>query len=53
MCNVEVNLNFENCGLFISCLKSKQNESTLINIEFTFFFVNVWYFIEFFYTFLK
>lgn len=53
MCNVEVNLNFENCGQFISCLKSKQNESTLINIEFTFFFVNVWYFIEFFYTFLK
>lgn len=30
MCNVEVNLNFENCGQFISCLKSKQNESTLI-----------------------
>ena len=37
MCNVEVNLNFENCGQFISCLKSKQNESALIDIEFSFF----------------
>lgn len=37
MCNVEVNLNFENCGQLISCLKSKQNESALIDIEFSFF----------------